>query len=143
MLSYVRMINNYFLFIELFFVVRIIIEIFIQKVSLSLSSACSSFFRALFTNGMNETNDRIVDIHDIPGQTMNAILDYIYTHEIQLNEENIYQILPAANQLQVLELVSLCEKFLYEKLNPENVLGIREFASFYCELISGNAMKDR
>lgn len=82
---------------------------------------------------MNETNDRIVDIHDIPGPTINAILDYIYTREIKLNEENIYQILPAANQLQVLELVSLCEQFLIEKLNPENVIGIREFASFYCK----------
>lgn len=82
---------------------------------------------------MNETNDRIVDIHDIPGSTMSAILDYAYSREIKLNEENIYQILPAANQLQVLDLFSLCEHFLYEKFNAENVLGIREFASFYCK----------
>jgi hypothetical protein len=83
---------------------------------------------------MNETNDRIVDIHDIHGDIMNLILDYTYTREIKLTEENIYDILPAANQLQVLELVSRCENYLYEKLNPENVLGIREFASFFCKL---------
>ncbi|CAF3757459.1 unnamed protein product [Rotaria magnacalcarata] len=99
--------------------------------------SCSSFFRALFTNGMNETTDRIVDIHDIKGDIMNLIIDFIYTHEITLNENNIYEILPAANQLQVLELFSLCENYLYEKLSPENAIGIREFASFfYCKNLS-------
>jgi hypothetical protein len=95
--------------------------------------ACSSFFRALFTNGMNETTDRIVDIHDINGDIMSLIIDYAYTREIKLNENNIYEILSAVNQLQVLELFSLCENYLYEKLNPSNVLGIREFASFFCK----------
>jgi hypothetical protein len=83
---------------------------------------------------MNETTDRIVDIHDINGDIMNLIIDYAYTREIKFNENNIYEILPAANQLQVLELFSLCENYLYEKLHPENVLGIREFASFFCKL---------
>lgn len=99
------------------------------------SEACSSFFRALFTNGMNETTDHIVNIHDINGDIMNFIIDYIYTREIKLNENNIYDILAAANQLQVLELFSLCEQYLYEKLSPENVLGIRDFASFFCKLV--------
>ena len=98
--------------------------------------ACSSFFRALFTNGMNETTDHIVDIHNINGDIMNLIIDYIYTRDIKLNETNIYEVLPATNQLQVLELLSQCENYLCEKLNPENVLGIREFASFFCKLIS-------
>ncbi|CAF4315818.1 unnamed protein product [Rotaria sp. Silwood2] len=104
------------------------------KVHRAILCSCSSFFRALFTNGMNETTDHIVDIHDINGDIMNLIIDYVYTREIKLNENNIYEILPAANQLQVLELFFLCENYLYEKLNPENVLGIREFASFfYCK----------
>jgi hypothetical protein len=83
---------------------------------------------------MNETTDRIVDIHDINGDIMNLIIDYAYTREIKFNENNIYEILPAANQLQVLELFTLCENYLYEKLHPENVLGIREFAAFFCKL---------
>jgi len=82
---------------------------------------------------MNETNDRIVDIHDIQGETMGLIIDYIYTKEIQLTDENIYDVLPAANQLQVLDLVECSENYLYEKLQVDNVLGIREFALFFCE----------
>lgn len=82
---------------------------------------------------MNETNDRIVDIHDIQGETMGLIIDYIYTKEIQLTDENIYDVLPAANQLQVLDLFECCENYLYEKLQVDNVLGIREFALFFCE----------
>lgn len=83
---------------------------------------------------MNETTEHIVDIHDINSEIMNLILDYIYTNEIKLNENNIYDILSASNRLQVLELVSLCENYLYEKLNSENILGIKEFASFFCKL---------
>ncbi|CAF3735659.1 unnamed protein product [Rotaria socialis] len=110
------------------------------KVHRAILCSCSSFFRALFTNGMNETTDRIVDIHDIKGDTMNLIIDFIYTHEITLNENNIYEILPATNQLQVLELFSLCENYLYQKLSPENAIGIREFASFfYCKNLSEKA----
>ncbi|CAF1062909.1 unnamed protein product [Rotaria sordida] len=110
------------------------------KVHRAILCSCSSFFRALFTNGMNETTDHIVDIHDINGDIMNLIIDYIYTREIKLNENNIYDILPATNQLQVLELFSLCENYLYEKLNSENVLGIREFASFfYCKKLCEQA----
>ncbi len=134
MLSYVLMINIYLKYIELYFVVRLILFVNKIKICFFFLKACSSFFRALFTNGMNETTDRIVDIHDINSEIMNLIIDYAYTCEIKLNENNIYEILQAANQLQVLELVSLCENYLYEKLNPENVLGIREFASFFCKL---------
>lgn len=98
-------------------------------------AACSSFFRALFTNGMNETNDRTVDIHGVQGDIMELILDYIYTNELKLDESNILRVLPAANQLQVLGLFSTCEDYLNERLSPENVLGIREFAAFFCESV--------
>lgn len=84
---------------------------------------------------MNETTDRIVDIHNINGDMMNLILDYIYTNEIKLNESNIYEILSASNQLQILELMLLCEDYLIEKLNSENILGIKEFASFFCKFL--------
>lgn len=84
---------------------------------------------------MNETTDPIVDIHDIKGDIMSLIIDFIYTRDIRLNENNIYEILPAANQLQVLDLFSLCENYLCEKLCPENILGIREFALFFCKFV--------
>ena len=81
---------------------------------------------------MNETTDQIIDIHDVQGEILSFIIDYAYRREIKLTENNIYEILPAANQLQVLDLIDLCECFLIEKLNPENVLGIRELASYFC-----------
>ena len=81
---------------------------------------------------MNETTDRIVDIHDVKGEILHVVIDFAYTRDIRVDEKNIYELLPAANQLQVLELISLCEKYLYGKLHAENVLGIRDFASFFC-----------
>ena len=84
---------------------------------------------------MNETTDRIVDIHDIHGDVMQFILDFAYTRDMKLNDNNIFEVLQAANQLQVLDLISLGENYLYEKLTPENILGIREFAAYFCKFI--------
>ncbi|CAF1403894.1 unnamed protein product [Adineta ricciae] len=101
------------------------------KVHRAILCSCSAFFRALFTNGMNETTDRVVDIHDIHGDAMQSILDFAYTRDMKLNDNNIFEVLQAANQLQVLDLISLGENYLYEKLTPENILGIREFAAYF------------
>jgi hypothetical protein len=82
---------------------------------------------------MNETNDRTVHLHNINGETLATIIDYAYSKRIDLTDDNIFDILAAANQFEYLELINTCEHFLIEKLTSTNVLGIRDFASFFCK----------
>lgn len=97
----------------------------------AIMSACSPYFRALFTNGMEETNMKEVFIPDVTSEMMELIIDYAYTRENQVTGENVELLLPVADQFHVLGLVKACCNFLKSEVTPENVLGIRNFAKHY------------
>lgn len=81
---------------------------------------------------MNETTDETVEIRQITGETLNLIIDFVYENQIELDETNIFEVLRAADQLQVLDLIDLCERFLMAKISFVNVLSFRRVANFYC-----------
>ena len=41
-------------------------------------AGCSPYLRAMFTNGMLETDKSVIEIHGIDAQTMNMLLDFMY-----------------------------------------------------------------
>ena len=67
----------------------------------NILAACSPYFRALFTNGMNETKETSVEIPEVDPQLFSLLLDYAYTREVQITEENVEKILPLADQFNV------------------------------------------
>ncbi|XP_078039106.1 uncharacterized protein LOC144471169 [Augochlora pura] len=96
-------------------------------------SAVSPYFKALFTNslrgGKTETTEVVID--SIPSEIFSLILDYAYTGTCDVNTENVEQLLPLADQFEVLGVVQLCCQFLLQELRPENCLGIIKFARHY------------
>uniref|UniRef100_A0A4W3I4Z0 Kelch-like protein 2 n=1 Tax=Callorhinchus milii TaxID=7868 RepID=A0A4W3I4Z0_CALMI len=52
-------------------------------------AACSSYFHAMFTGEMSESKARRVRIKEVDGWTLNMLIDYVYTAEIQVTEENV------------------------------------------------------
>ncbi|XP_076281415.1 kelch-like protein 10 [Lasioglossum baleicum] len=97
-------------------------------------SAVSPYFKALFTNslkgGKTETTTEVV-IDSVPGEIFSLILDYAYTGACDINADNVEQLLPLADQFEVLGVVQLCCQFLLQELRPENCLGIFKFARHY------------
>ena len=67
----------------------------------NILAACSPYFRALFTNGMNETKETNVQLPDVDPQLFSLLLDYAYTREVKITEENVEKILPLADQFNV------------------------------------------
>jgi hypothetical protein len=47
-------------------------------------AGCSPYLRAMFTNGMLESEKSSVTIRDIDPQTMETLLDYMYTGEANI-----------------------------------------------------------
>ena len=94
-------------------------------------SASSPYFRALFTNGMDETDHREVFIPGIAADMMGIIVEYAYTRNANVTPENVERLLPAADQFHVLGLVKACSQFLENQINVDNVIGIRNFAKHY------------
>ncbi|KAK2838590.1 hypothetical protein Q7C36_013404 [Tachysurus vachellii] len=94
-------------------------------------ASCSPYFCAMFTGEMSESKATCVEIRDVDGQTLRKLVDYIYTAEIEVTEDNVQVLLPAASLLQLMEVRQVCCEFLQAQLHPTNCLGIRAFADLH------------
>ena len=66
-------------------------------------AACSDYFKAMFTNCMSESSSeqKKIVIKGLSADTMDILLDFIYTETIKVNVENVQALLPAACLLQL------------------------------------------
>ncbi|KAI1899035.1 hypothetical protein AGOR_G00078540 [Albula goreensis] len=104
------------------------VEVPAHKVVLA---SCSPYFCAMFTGDMSESKAQRVEIRDVDGQTLRKLVDYIYTAEIEVTEDNVQVLLPAASLLQMMDVRQACCDFLQSQLHPTNCLGIRGFADLH------------
>lgn len=100
-------------------------KIFAHRVILS---ACSPYFRAMFTGELSESRQTEITIRDIDELAMELLIDFCYTSHIIVEESNVQTLLPAACLLQLVEIQEICCEFLKRQLDPSNCLGIRAFA---------------
>ncbi|XP_062413567.1 kelch-like protein 20 isoform X2 [Pungitius pungitius] len=91
-------------------------------------SACSPYFRAMFTGELAESRQTEVVIRDIDERAMELLIDFAYTSQVTVEEGNVQTLLPAACLLQLAEIQEACCEFLKRQLDPSNCLGIRAFA---------------
>ena len=63
---------------------------------------CSSYFRALFTSGWNNSEKRVYSIPGVSPDMMRLIIEYAYTRFVPITEENVEALLAAADQFNVL-----------------------------------------
>ncbi|XP_060874112.1 kelch-like protein 2 isoform X1 [Metopolophium dirhodum] len=99
--------------------------------------SASPYFRAMFTS-FEERNKDCIIIKELNSTILQLLINYIYTGEIIVNEENVKDLLAAAGLIQLDYIKASCEEFLQIQLNPSNCLGIRALADLhYCtELMS-------
>ncbi|KAK5640680.1 hypothetical protein RI129_009227 [Pyrocoelia pectoralis] len=93
-------------------------------------AASSSYFYAMFTN-FGESKQEHITLQGVDHQALLLLIEYIYTSEIQVTEENVQILLPAANILQLTDVRDACCEFLQAQLHPTNCLGIRAFADLH------------
>ena len=96
-------------------------------------TAGSAYFRACFTNSFIESNSdkKVLNLSHIAEDSLEAIVNYIYTGRIDIKESNYLSLLDSANQLELPKLVNLCGDFLLSRLDMENCIGIHILAETY------------
>ena len=94
-------------------------------------ASCSEFFRALFTNGLRETELSDVKIHGVSANVMEVIIQYAYTKQVSLDSHNVEELFEAADRFSILSLLEECINFLSHQLSPENCVGLLRFAKYY------------
>lgn len=97
----------------------------------SVLAACCPYFCAMFTGEMTETRQTRVYIQGINARALATLVDYIYSAEIHITEDNVQLLLPAASLLQLVDVRTACCEFLKSQLHPSNCLGIRAFADVH------------
>jgi len=93
-------------------------------------AACSPYFYAMFT-GFTERESSRVTLQGLDPEALQTLVDYVYTSLVEVTEENVQTLLPAANLLQLGDVRDACCEFLQSQLHPTNCLGIRAFADLH------------
>lgn len=105
-------------------------------------SASSAYFEAMFrpTLGLCEGQQKSIVLHTIDTETLRALIDFIYTGRIVIEQHNVQELLAAGDMLQLPEVVSECCAFLCRELHASNALGILRFAeTHHCEQLVQSA----
>ena len=95
-------------------------------------SAYSDYFFAMFTNGMKETDEEVIELRDesMSSETFKQLIDYIYSGYLRINRENVFQVLAAADHLQVTSVLQECSDFLKRELLRDK-LDVRWYSYLY------------
>ncbi|NXG11286.1 KLH26 protein, partial [Sakesphorus luctuosus] len=104
-------------------------EVFqVHKVVLA---ACSDYFRAMFTGGMREASQDVIELKGVSAKGLKHIIDFAYSAEVTLDLDCIQDVLGAAVFLQMVPVVELCEEFLKSAMSVETCLNIGHMATTF------------
>ena len=94
-------------------------------------AATAPYFQAMFTGGFKENQMSEITLNDTSSEGLKCVLDAIYTGELSLSAENVCDIIPLANQLQLNEIVEHCGRFLAQNVSTQSCLSFLSVAEKY------------
>ena len=94
-------------------------------------AASSDYFHAMFSHGMKESNQEVIELKDenISAAALKIVLDSIYSGDILVHDENVFEILVAADHLQVTSVVQQCCDYLQTQF-----VQLRFDVQTYCQI---------
>ena len=102
--------------------------------------AChSTFFEKMFKCEMKEKYENKVEIPTLDGKAVKSLIDYIYNGNVDIDDENVLQLLAAADYLQLLDAKQFCFEYLEENIGSENWSEILKAVIMYRD----NKIKDK
>ena len=78
----------------------------------------SDYFYAMFADGMKELNQEVIELNDesLSPHVFKVVMDCIYSGDLQINEENVFEVLAAADYLQARNVLQQCCDFLLTEI---------------------------
>ncbi|VVC46024.1 BTB/Kelch-associated,BTB-kelch protein,BTB/POZ domain,Kelch-type beta propeller,Kelch repeat type [Cinara cedri] len=108
----------------------------------SVLSGSSDYFRILFTTTLHDGENTQIFLKTVESSTMESILQYIYSRQIDLHYNNVLEVMRTADYFCIDGLVQLCHGYLIECIGTDNCVTILQFADdFYFGPLSDAAYK--
>lgn len=94
-------------------------------------AASIEYFRGLFNSGMADAEEKRIVLKEVTFIGLKQIVDFAYTYESFIDENNVRQSLQAANYLGVNSVKEACEAFMVSRINVDNCIELYELADQY------------
>ena len=91
-------------------------------------AANSQFFYTMFSSGMKESSQKLLSLPSVCFTSLSLILDYFYTREIVINDENVLDLLNASSFLLVTPVKNACIRVLSRSLGSDNCFSVLQVA---------------
>ena len=91
-----------------------------------LAHSCE-YFRGMLTREFRESGEETVEVQVAANSSVSAtasVLEYLYTSEVKVDGENVFEVLSAADKLQLEHLRKSCVGYLERSLCPTNVCSV-------------------
>uniref|UniRef100_X2AIS7 BTB domain-containing protein n=1 Tax=Capitella teleta TaxID=283909 RepID=X2AIS7_CAPTE len=82
--------------------------------------AASLFFETMFDSGMKESIDKNIKLEFSDADTIRKLVEFIYSGEIDVNEDNVQTLVAASDFLLMGDLKAHCEDFLTTLIRSSN-----------------------
>lgn len=92
-----------------------------------IMSACSLYFREIYfsEDGKEKSSpSKEVVLENLDPAIMDMIVNYLYSAEIDITDDNVQDVLAVANRFQIPSLFTVCVNYLQKKLSLGNCLAI-------------------
>lgn len=91
-----------------------------------IMAACSPYFRDIFftEDGKEVENTKEVVLEDVNPSILDMIIQYLYSAEIDLTDDNVQDIIAVANRFQIPSVFTVCVNYLQKKLSLSNCMAI-------------------
>ena len=101
-------------------------------------SCYSKFFESVFLSPMKERHQNEIEIQKFDGRAVRALIDFMYSGKIKINETNVVNLLSVADCFQMKNVKQFCFEFLEDNLSISNCfklinLSIQENCPFLLE----------
>ena len=63
--------------------------------------------------------------------SVELLIEFAYTAQIRITEENVQDVLPVSCILQICPVKKACCDFIQSQLDPSNCIGIKDFSEIY------------
>ncbi len=104
---------------------------FIFRAHKAVLSACSKYFKAMFTGKMEESNQEKVELHEIDPDSVKDIINFAYTGNVCITQGNVQDLLTTARMLHLERIVDACCEFMISQMHPSNCIGILALADLH------------